>query len=170
MLLKSYSFTGKHAKYMELLVGEDQENPEIVRPKFFERNIDVMFAAALIGFRQNTLGKADSLGTVAKRTINVEQILKNSKTIQFIYRLIVLLNQIDNAPAEDKLKTAFGPNTEIVDDGESRQTQTALDLEEERIFFDYILGGIEYLYDNLINNGNSDPIENIHQLIQDFDI
>lgn len=169
MLLKSYSFTGKHAKYMELLVGEDKDNPDVFHPKFFERNIDVMFAAALVGFRQNTLGKIDSFGNVEKRTINVEQILKNAKTIQFLYRLIVLLNKVDNASTEDKLKTAFGQNTEIVDDGENRQTQTTLDLQEERLFFDYILGGIEYLYDNLINNGNSDPIENIHQLIQDFE-
>ena len=60
MLLKTYTFTGKHAVFMEHLVGEDSEDPNIIRPKFFERNIDVMFAAALIGFRQHKLGEAET--------------------------------------------------------------------------------------------------------------
>ena len=152
---------------MERLVGEDSENTNIIRPKFFERNIDVMFAAALIGFRQHKLGEAETSAD-AKKTILNEQILKNSSTIQFIYRTIVLLdNSIENS-SEEKLKIAFAESTTSHDT--SKITTDEQSEKYEKLFYNYILGGIEYLYDNLINNGESNPIENIRTIIEDFDV
>ena len=152
---------------MAHLMGEDLENPDIKRPKFFERNIDVMFAAALVGFRQHKLGEAETSAD-AKRTILNEQILKSSSLIQFIYRTIVLLDDNIENTSEEKLKIAFAESTTSHD--ASKITTDEQSEKYEKLFYNYILGGIEYLYDNLINSGQSDPIENIHQLIQDFDV
>lgn len=166
MLIKTYNFTGKHAVYMANLVGDnlDSDNKneeEITKTQFFKRNIDVMFAAAVLGFRLNRRGKQE-MSADKKRTILNEQIISNQSLIQFIYRLIVLLDNTIEEDFEEKLKIAFAQNTTSIE-----RTNEEQEDKYEKLFYQYILGGIEYLYENLIGNGNN-PIDNIGQLLDDF--
>ena len=167
MLIKTYNFTGKHAVYMASLVGvnldsENKEEEEISKTPFFKRNIDVMFAAAILGFRLNRKGQPESSAD-KKRTILNEQIITNKSVIQFIYRLIILLDDSIEEDFEEKLKIAFASNTTEIE----RKDDEPNDNKYEKLFYQYILGGIEYLYENLIGNGNN-PIDNIGQLLDDF--
>ena len=167
MLIKTYNFTGKHAMYMANLVGDNlssdnAEQANVERTAFFKRNIDVMFAAAVLGFKLNRKGQIEP-SNEKKRTILNEQIIREQSTIQFLYRMIVILDDSIDMSLEDKLKAAFATNTTSVASSENEN----YDDEHEKIFYQYILGGIEYLYENLIGNGNN-PIDNIGQLLDDF--
>lgn len=167
MLIKTYNFTGKHAVYMASLVGvnldnENKNEEEISKTPFFKRNIDVMFAAAILGFRLNRKGQQESSAD-KKRTILNEQIIGNQSIIQFIYRLIILLDNNIDEDFEERLKIAFASNTTSLE----RTSEESDDNKYEKLFYQYILGGIEYLYENLIGNGNN-PVDNIGQLLEDF--
>ena len=70
VLFRTYNFYGKHANYMEALVTPITET----LPPFFKRNIDVMFAASVVGFKFNKKADIDRSTEAIKKTINVEQI------------------------------------------------------------------------------------------------
>lgn len=164
VLFRTYNFYGKHANYMEALVTPITE----ILPPFFRRNIDVMFAASVVGFKFNKKADIDRSIEATKKTIMVEQIYNEEELIKFLYRLILLSDDSIEPDIEKRIKMAFSSdvnaNTKISEQDNESETYSN---DYEKLFYQYILGGIEYLYENLIGNAK-DPISNMGNIINEI--
>lgn len=164
MLIKTYNFYGKHANYMNELtkpLGED-------KPPFFKTNMDVMYAACIIGFKYNKKSNIDKETEAKKKTIMNEQIYNSRVLIQFLYRLILLLDTSVDYSTEDRLRLAYEKEVSASQEGETpNEEDENFNNPFEKLLYQYMLGGIEYLYENLIGNGK-DPITNMGTIIDEI--
>ena len=115
MLIKTYNVYGKHANYMTELtkpLGED-------KPPFFKTNMDVMYAACIVGFKYNKKSNIDKETEAKKKTIMNEQIYNSRVLIQFLYRLILLLDTSVDYSTEDRLRLAYEKEVSASQEGET---------------------------------------------------
>lgn len=152
MFDKQYRFSGSHAeKVNELTAVFDEES----KAKLFEHNYDVYINAPLIGFLYGRKGIKNSDGNVSFQNIFPEQMINASDQLKFILRLILLLDkeyEPDEAKRIDKAFRYFG-------------------TEEDLALFDqYVLGGVEVLYEKLIEgaNGPDEYIERLYDFVEEF--
>ncbi len=164
VLFRTYNFYGKHANYMEALVTPITET----LPPFFKRNIDVMFASSVIGFKFNKKADIDNSTEATKKTIMVEQIYNEEELIKFLYRLILLSDDSIEPDIEKRIKIAFSSDVNTSTKlSEQNDELDSYSNDYEKLFYQYILGGIEYLYENLIGNAK-DPISNMGNIINEL--
>ena len=152
MFDKQYRFSGSHAeKVNELTAVFDEES----KAKLFEHNYDVYINAPLIGFLYGRKGIKNSDGNVSFQNIFPEQMINASDQLKFILRLILLLDkeyEPDEAKRIDKAFRYFG-------------------TEEDLALFDqYVLGGVEVLYEKLIEGANEpdEYIERLYDFVDEF--
>ena len=118
-------------------------------------NYDVYINAPLIGFLYGRKGIKNSDGNVSFQNIFPEQMINASDQLKFILRLILLLDkeyEPDEAKRIDKAFRYFG-------------------TEEDLALFDqYVLGGVEVLYEKLIEgaNGPDEYIERLYDFVEEF--
>lgn len=146
MFDKQYRFTGGHAEKVSALTSIFDET---TKAKLFERNLDVYMNAPLIGFLFNRKGTKNSDGDVADQNIFPEQLINNSDQLEYIFRLILILDTQHEADEETRLDKAF-----------RRFGSDEVDLQ---LFDSYVLGGVEVLYEKLIE-GITDPAEYINRM------
>jgi hypothetical protein len=145
--------TGKHSAYMDLLKDNN----------FFARHLDVYINAAIVGFQYNRKSSPDkSEAYKDKRTqIHTEQLVKESSILEFIYRLIMLLDSQKEIALEDRINRAFRDDS-LSDVSEKH-------AENMNIFNYYVLGGIEILYEKIIEKGvtEQDFMKNAYEFIKE---
>ena len=152
MFDKQYRFSGSHAeKVNELTAVFDEES----KAKLFERNLDVYINAPLIGFLYGRKGIKNSDGNVSFQNIFPEQMIHASDQLKFILRLILLLDkeyEPDEAKRIDKAFRFFGKEEDLA------------------LFDQYVLGGVEVLYEKLIEgaNGPDEYIARLYDFVEEF--
>lgn len=153
MFDKQYRFTGSHATMVSLLTSVFDE---VSKAKLFERNLDVYISAPTIGFLFGRKGKKNSQGDTPNQNIFPEQMIDNADRLKYIFRLIMLLDKEHESEQEKRLDKAF----RLMGQDES----------DMALFDEYVLGGVEVLYEKLIE-GSTDPSEYINRLydfLEDF--
>lgn len=149
---KDFTISGVHANKVAKLVKKHDMNG--INVSLFSRNLDVLIIAPLIGLFYNKKSqKSDDIkkGDVDKITINYTQLSQEEDRINYIIKLILLLGDDLNISDDSRVKYVF--ENLIYDESELK----------EDLFRSYLYGGIDILYDNLINN-SSDIIDSFHNL------
>ena len=161
MFDRDYNFRGKHANIVTQLTAEIDSDSKF---KLFERNIDVLILAPIVGFLYGRMADRDESGQVTVdniKKINFDQINRESYTLNYNYELIMLLHDKDKLVIEERLDRAF------------RYAKGSNEKAEcYKIFEKYVLGGIEVLKEKLLDNDNptsvDDYINNIYYFLQDY--
>ena len=157
MLSRDYNFKGKHANIVTNLTTELDGNTKF---KFFERNIDVLILAPLVGFLYgHTAERDDSGATDNIKKINFDQMNREAITLNFNYELIMILNEKEKIPIEERLNLAF-----------RNYKNPEEKAKADKLFESFLLGGIEILEEKLLSDANSvdDYIVNIYNIITDY--
>lgn len=138
----------------------------------FERNLDVYLAAGVVGAiynRKDIMFKIDAeKNNESKTTINASQLLGAESTrIKFLTSLIFMIESHDKDYDENELlKLAFSDwfNT-------SSNEKISEDKDKYKLFNEYVVGGIDILYDKIIGKSN-DPdsyLRNYYKFIEEVD-
>lgn len=159
MFDRDYNFKGIHANIVTQLTTEIDSETKF---KFFDRNIDVLIIAPIVGFLYGRMSNRDESGQVTVdnvKKINFDQMNRESYTLNFNYELIMLLYEKDTTPIEKRLDRAF------------RYAKGTHEKEEcYSIYERFVLGGIEVLKEKLLDNATSvdDYINNIYNFLADY--
>lgn len=153
MFDKQYRFTGSHAKKVEALTTIFDETAQA---KLFDRNLDVYINAPIIGFLFKRKGIKNRDGEFIPQNIFPEQMINASDQLKYIFRLILLLDTEYEPDEEKRIERAF--------------KTFGTDESDLALFDAYVLGGVEILYEKLIE-GCTDPDEYINRMydfVEDF--
>jgi hypothetical protein len=153
---KEYSFRGTHAEKVNKLTAQFDSHSSA---KLFNRNIDVYILAPIIGFLYGRKGEIDKSGNEVTK-IFPEQLIREQPILKYNYQLIVLLDKKREASFDERLNKAFRYYG-----NESEQT-----LNDEQIYEQYVLGGIDVLYEKLIDGASKpeDYITNLYDFLEEF--
>lgn len=133
---REYTFTGKHAVYLKFLTNE---------AKIYASYIDIFISAAVVGFfYKKTAMKDNTIDATAR--IQSDAFTTHRESCLFIYRLITLLDG-DNLSEEERVNRAFRY------DSDPEMIEVVKKTYER--FFQYVRGGIEWLYDNFTSGCTS---------------
>lgn len=158
MFDKQYRFRGRHAVRVDKLTGVFDSDS---KAKLFDRNVDVYTNAPLVGFLYGRRAEIDNeknpeTHQVYNQNIMGDRVIYSQEELTFNFRLIMLLDK-DYEPDEDKrIDKAF---RHMGDDP----------ADEER-FNSYVRGGVDVLYEKLIEGASSldDFISRLYDFIEEF--
>lgn len=129
---KEVPITGKHSRYVDAMWEQNQ-----IQNSYFKRLVDLYTFAPVIGLRARRKAKADN--SEGKRTVPVTQMLEKEKDLEIIMHTILLLDDSKNLTLNQRIDRSFrGPTTD-------EEFKDNMDL-----FHDYMRGGIEVLYECLV--------------------
>jgi hypothetical protein len=152
MFDKEYSFRGIHAEKVRKLV-----EPFDGKNSIFKTNYDVYVVAPIFGF---TYKKKISLDkeNANKTDIFMEKLIKEKDNLMFSYRLIMLADIDYESDFQKRVDKAF------------KNYNTPQAKEDEELYESYVRGGVDYLYENIIeiSHTSDDYIVNIYNLMHDF--
>lgn len=152
MFDKQYRFYGSHAEKVNALTAIFDEES---KAKLFDRNLDVYINAPLVGFLYNRKAKRDDKSEISPQNIFPEQMINASDKLKYNLRLILLLDKTYEPDEQKRLDKAF----------------RHLGAEEDLALFDeYVLGGVEVLYEKLISGVNSTTTytDKMYDFIEEF--
>ena len=155
---KQYRFRGRHAVRVDKLTGVFDSDS---KAKLFDRNVDVYTNAPLVGFLYGRRAEIDNeknpeTNQVYNQNVMGDRVIYSQEELTFNFRLIMLLDK-DYEPDEDKrIDKAF---RHMGDDP----------ADEER-FNSYVRGGVDVLYEKLIEGASSldDFISRLYDFIEEF--
>ena len=158
MFDKQYRFRGRHAVRVDKLTGVFDSDS---KAKLFDRNVDVYANAPLVGFLYGRRADIDNeknpeTNQVYNQNVMGDRVIYSQEELTFNFRLIMLLDK-DYEPDEDKrIDKAF---RHMRDDP----------ADEER-FDSYVRGGVDVLYEKLIEGASSpdDFISRLYDFIEEF--
>ena len=136
MFDKEIKITGKHANYVTKLSSKFGNTTA----KFFDRNVDVYIQASIIGFLFQNKKSIDASSDDTAHIFR-DQVLKCKQDLEFNKQVILLLDkeyEPDEAKRIDKAFRNFGK-----------------DKSDIELFEAYVRGGIEILYEKLIENAST---------------
>ncbi|NFH70747.1 hypothetical protein FDC35_16040 [Clostridium botulinum] len=147
--LKNIEFFGKHAEIIEKLsVTQDNiYSLEYSKPPLFNRMLDSIFIAGLVGLICKKKGSIDKSSN-AKKTIFSDTVYKNMNDINF-YSAIPIIKERDLSKTIEIKRALF---TEQYD-GEENYTQKRFQM-----FYSYVLGGLEILYKEVLQKDSIDEV------------
>ena len=148
-------FYGKHATYLRSLAPSRQYlEKSDQRVTFFRSNIEVVLAAAVIGFVKQRKAPSEGNKEVAPNNIFAQALINHKDELELIYRLIMLLDDNDKLSIDNRLDKAFKY------DADPEKNKAG-----EDIFWAYVRGGIEYLYENLYEKSDNTQ-EDIRHILE----
>ena len=158
MFDKQYRFKGKHALRVNELTSVFND---ISRAKLFERNIDIYTNAPLIGFLYGRMSELDNTKNpdtdqVYDANVMGDRVIGSSEELMFNFRLIMLLDKNYEPDEEKRIDKAF--------------RHTGKDPADEERFNAYVRGGVDVLYEKLIDGAteSNDYVEKLYEFIEDF--
>ncbi|MBZ4646663.1 MAG: hypothetical protein JG777_2152 [Clostridia bacterium] len=155
MFKKNIIIKGKHADYMKKMAAIIDSN---TNQKLFERNIDIYIFAPIVGM---IYGRTSVVDNEYKddTSIHTEQLQRELDVLTYNYRLIMLLADRDKLSIDERMDRAFRYDNEE----EKRKIS-------DDIFEKYVLGGIEILYEKIMEDAKEidDYLRNIYTFINDF--
>ncbi|MED4018544.1 hypothetical protein [Sutcliffiella cohnii] len=146
------TINGKHATFTKFLVNE---------AKVFKRYIDVYMNGAILGFLYGRKSEKDNQSSDRAR-IYADAFANERMRCDFIYRLIMLLDETPGKTVEDRINRAFRDDSKG-EENESHQSNMNL-------FNSYVLGGIEVLYEKFTEDCTTkeDYINRIYEVVSSF--
>ena len=151
MFDKQYRFRGRHAVRVDALTSVfDSES----KAKLFERNVDVYANAPLVGFLYGRTSDPDDTrnpetNQVYNQNVMGDRVIYSQEELMFNFRLIMLLDK------------AYEPNEDIRINKAFRNMGE--DPSDEARFDSYVRGGVDVLYEKLIE-GVTSPDEYVTRL------
>ena len=154
MFDKEYSFRGKHANYVIKLTAEYDDKHH----KLFNTNYDVYAIAPIIGFLYQRKAALDK-NSAENTKIFAEKLIKEQQNLKFNYCLIMLLDEKHEADFNKRVDKAF------------RYYGQENAGSDEELYEDYVRGGVEVLYEKLIEPARSaeDYLKNLYDFLEEFD-
>ena len=132
-------FYGKHADYVNFLCKDrGQDTKDGIN--LFQTKIELYILAPIIGLIYNRKSDID-YSTNSTYTIQLQQIMNYESDLEYVYRMVMLLDDKDNISEEQRLNRAFRF------DNDKTKFQ-----ENMKIFDKYVLGGIEVIYEQFSND------------------
>lgn len=152
MFDKEYSFRGKHAEKVIKLTSKFDENSQL-----FARNFDVYMIAPIIGFLYGRKSVLDKNGETTK--IFPEILIREQPNLKFNYRLIMLLDKENERNFEERVNKAF------------RYYGSEKAINDEELYELYVRGGIDVLYEKLIETANNseDYLKNLYDFMEEIE-
>lgn len=151
MFKNNIAIHGKHAYYMT----------ELDKNRIFNRLLDIYVNAPVVGFFYNRKGVEDKSvpHQDLKKSIFTEQINQEEETLKFIFRLIMLLENSKEINLDERVTRAFR------DDSLKNESHK----QNMKLFHSYVLGGIEVLYEKIIEKGatEQDYIKNAYEFMKE---
>ena len=154
MFDKEYSFKGSHAEKVNKLTAKFDDKNQL-----FKRNLDVYMMALVVGFLYQRKADANTGDGNQKPTkIFPQQLIENSDDLVFAYRLIMLLDKKNAASIDERVDKAF------------RQFNSPQAEKDEKLFDQYVLGGVDILYEKLIESATSteDYLKNLYDFMEEI--
>lgn len=159
MFDKQYRFKGIHAIRVDQLSGVFDE---LSKAKMFNRNVDIYTNAPLIGFLYNRTAELDNTknpetGEVYNQNVMGDRVLYSQLELMFNFRLIMLLDANHEPNVKKRIDKAF-----------RHMGEDPADME---LFDSYVRGGIDVLYEKLIENATSpdEYINNLYEFVNEFE-
>ncbi|WP_418790944.1 hypothetical protein [Phosphitispora sp. TUW77] len=151
MFNKQYRFRGRHALRVDQLTSVFDE---VSKAKLFDRNVDIYTNAPLIGFLYGRTAELDNTKNpetdqVYSQNVMGDRVIYSSDELMFNFRLIMLLDAEYESDVHKRIDKAF-------------RTMGTDSADEER-FDSYVRGGIDVLYEKLIE-GATNPDEYVVKL------
>lgn len=155
MFDNDYTINGKHATYLKYLVND---------AKAFMRYIDVYMNAAVVGFLYGRAVPKDNSSQDRAR-IYADAFAKEKRQCDFIYRLIMLLDENEGLSHTERLDRAFRNDTQLKTDEDKAKHEKNMQL-----FHSYVFGGIEVLYEQFTSGATNrdDYINKIYDVTVNF--
>lgn len=153
MFDKEYSFKGTHAEKVIKLTSDFDSKGN----KLFSRNLDVYLLAPIVGFLYGVKAELDKNDINTK--IFPDIMMKNKDDLLFNYRLIILLDKNHEKDLEKRINKAF------------RFYGSDNSKDDEILFESYVRGGVDKLYEKLIENSpNTDYyLRNLFNFIDEIE-
>lgn len=159
MFDKQYRFKGRHAIRVDRLTSVFDT---VSKAKIFERNVDVYTNAPLVGFLYGRLADSDDEknpenGQVYNQNVMGDRVIYSQEELMFNFRLIMLLDTAYEPDKEVRINKAFRHMGE--------------DPVDEERFDCYVRGGVDVLYEKLIEGANSpdDFVTRLYEFLVEFD-
>lgn len=155
MFDKEYSFKGTHAEKVNRLTAKFDDKNQL-----FKRNLDVYIMAPIVGFlyqRKAEVNNGD--GSQKPTKIFPQQLIENGDDLAFNYRLIMLLDKKNAPQIDERVDKAF------------RLFNSDKAAEDEKLYEQYVLGGVDVLYEKLMENANGpeDYLKNLYDFMEEMD-
>lgn len=150
---RDYSFRGTHAdKVIELTAPFDDKGN-----KLFIRNLDVYLLAPIIGFLYGRKAELDASGK--STNILFDAMSKETTTLWFSYRLIVLLDKDNEPDFDQRVEKAF------------RNYGLEQAKPDEELYESYVRGGVDVLHEKLIASVNrpEDYLKRLYEFMEEFE-
>lgn len=147
----TYEIKGKHAEYMRKLQAPEALNC---------RNIDVLFMSIALGISRGLKADVDdSKKRIEPAKIDSEQMVRFADTIEFFYKLLLLSDKKYCSKTKERCNKAF------------KTIQTSEAEKDEFHFTRVMLGGLEFLYEQIVENTSSkkDVFNNVCDFVDTFD-
>lgn len=154
MFEKEYFFKGTHAEKVIKLTSQFDSNSTF---KLFSRNIDVYIMAPIIGFLYNRKADIDKSNNEVTK-IFPQQLTNESLNLKYNYQLIMLMDKNNESSINKRMDKAFrdygSKNSEI----------------DEKLYEQYVLGGVDVLYEKLIQSSTSpeDFVSKLYEFLEEF--
>ena len=153
MFDKQYRFKGRHALRVDQLTGVfDGES----RAQLYARNVDVYTNAPLVGFLYGRTAELDDTrnpetNQIYNQNVMGDRVIYSQEELLFNFRLIMLLDKEYEPDPDKRIDKAFRHMGE--------------DPADEERFDSYVRGGVDVLYEKLIEGG-TDPEDYINRLFE----
>lgn len=158
MFDKQYRFKGRHALRVDQLTGVFDE---LSKAKLIDRNVDVYANAPLIGFLYGRMADLDDTknletGQVYNQNVMGDRVIYSSSELQYNFWLIMLLDSNYEPDEEKRIDKAF-----------RRYGQDPVDEEH---FDSYVRGGIDVLYEKLVEGENTPEAfaNRLYEFVEEF--
>lgn len=159
MFDKQYRFKGLHAlRVNQLTAAFDTDS----KAKLFERNVDVYTNAPLVGFLYGRLAEPDDeknpeTGQVYNQNVMGDRVIYSQEELLFNFRLIMLLDAGYEPDKDTRINKAFRHMGE--------------DPADEERFDGYVRGGVDVLYEKLIEGAGSpnDYMSRLYEFLEEFE-
>lgn len=152
MFLEEYSFEGEHARKVVQL-APDESTPGT---KYFSSVVELFMTAAIIGCHYNKRSKRNTSVSIKPKKIFAEQFYNRSVELKKIFKIVMLNAKREDGDLNAGITKAF------------RRPETD---ENYQLFEEYVLGGVDILYDKLIKDTNvnfNDYLANMVDLTNEF--
>lgn len=158
MFDKQYRFRGRHAQRVDALTAVFDS---VSKAKLFNRNVDVYANAPLIGFLYGRTADVDDTknpenNQTYNQNVMGDRVIYSQEELLFNFRLIMLLDKSYEPDGEVRINKAFRHMGE--------------DPNDEARFDSYVRGGVDVLYEKLIEGASSsdDYVNRLYDFIEEF--
>lgn len=153
MFYENYNFRGS---YVEKVYALTQKIDSESNADLFNSNVELFIFASLVGVLSSRKGQQEKSPITTK--ILAEQFIKHSNNLRLAFKFVILASEIDYPDPVTRLNKAFrNPETE----------------ENYELFEQYMLGGINELYEKLILSTNvrfEDYLTSVNKLISSLKV